>query len=93
MNLSVKVSPQGQITIPKVLLRQLGLSAGSILPIVVEEDGNIVLINEKNRIKGLSGALKSYIKKDYLAKSQEEFNQKVNLVREENYKTKYKSKK
>lgn len=93
MNLSVKVSPQGQITIPKVLLRQLGLSAGSILSIVVEEDGNIVLINEKNRIKGLSGVLKSYIKKDYLAKSQEDFNQKVNIVREENYKTKYRSKK
>lgn len=93
MNLSVKVSPQGQITIPKVLLRQLGLSAGSILPIVVEEDGNIVLINEKNRIKGLSGVLKGYIKKDYLVKSQEDFDNRVNLVREANYKSKYKAKK
>lgn len=54
-NYAVKISEQGQITLPKDLRNRIGVTAGNRVILTVSEDSNVVAVNNKFPIESYFG--------------------------------------
>ena len=94
MTTLVKVSSQGQITIPASWLIKLGVRkkgqkvpAGTTLALV-EEDGKMIVQEAKNRAKEGFGILKKYVDPSLLGITDEELEQAIENSKTQSFKQK-----
>ena len=59
----VKVSPKGQIVIPKVLRDKFGIKEGEEVIVESLEEGVLVMKKEKNPVKAMRGMFKGKFQK------------------------------
>jgi bifunctional DNA-binding transcriptional regulator/antitoxin component of YhaV-PrlF toxin-antitoxin module len=69
----VSITSQGQLTIPKSFLQDLGISTST--KAIIQKKGNVITVTPRNDFWSLSGSFKSDIKlsDDELKKARESF--------------------
>jgi AbrB family looped-hinge helix DNA binding protein len=90
MQYRLKISPQGQVTLPKALLKLLDLRPGEFLPIIEKQDsGELILSNNRRKIYELAGKLGRDFPNGVKFETTEALEKAMEEGREAYYKEKY----